>query len=65
VTVFRIRLLLLAGALALMGAAGDKGTTQIAASAKPIKAVNSTQPKPQRKAKIVAESGTLGASVTR
>ena len=53
-TVFRIRLLLLAVALGLMGVGGHKKAPQMGDAAKPIKAVNTPQRKPQPTATVVA-----------
>jgi hypothetical protein len=55
-TVFRIRLLLLACALGLMGTLGDKKPSRIAENAQPIKSVKASQRKPAPKSRIVAVS---------
>jgi hypothetical protein len=54
-TVFRIRLLLLAAAMALMGLGTEKQQSDLAQGAKPhVKAVKSANP-PPRKSRLVAE----------
>jgi hypothetical protein len=53
-TVFRIRLLLLAGALGLMGLGADKKAPRIADSATPTKAAKASTHQPQPTGKMLA-----------